>query len=165
MSLTKDEEDILRTIVVPSENDFNKPEFPPDNPRFPATPTYKIEVPGFTNVWLKDESVNRLSGTHKDRLAWEVVILYRNFLIAKKHNQTDKLLPSFSIISSGSAATAIGRMLRHYGLPRLKALVDENIDKEILRTIEESHCDIYKTDLSVKELSPREILLLTDNQD
>ena len=58
MTLSQKEEKILKSIKVPSENNPNKPEFPPEHPRFPATPTYKIKVPGFSNVWLKDESVN-----------------------------------------------------------------------------------------------------------
>ena len=41
------EEKILRSIRVASDNDPRHPEFPPNNPKFPATPTQKIEVPGF----------------------------------------------------------------------------------------------------------------------
>jgi hypothetical protein len=162
--LTKEEEKILRSIKVPSENDPNKPEFPPYNPKFPATPTYKIHVPGFKNVWLKDDSINRYSGTHKDRLAWEVVVLYRNFLLAKKIGQQKGLLPRFSIISSGSAAIAIGRMLKEYGLPALKVLVDKNLDPKIYDAIKKSHCEIFKTDLSKKPLNAHEILALTRNK-
>jgi len=55
--------------MVPSENDPNKPEFPPENPHWPFTPVKKIEVLDFEDVWLKDESVNP-TGTHKDRMAW-----------------------------------------------------------------------------------------------
>src|SRR5450631_4162314 len=102
MPLTVKEKQILGSILVASENDPRKPEFPPDDPKFPATPTYKIKVPGFSNIWLKDESVNKYSGTHKDRLAWEVIILYRDFLIAKKLGRFHGPLPVFSIISSGS---------------------------------------------------------------
>ncbi len=58
MVLSQKEEKILKSIVVASENNPNKPEFPADNPKFPATPTYKIKVPGFTDVRLKDESHN-----------------------------------------------------------------------------------------------------------
>ena len=128
MTLSKTENVILKSIVVGSENNPNNPEFPPDKPKFPATPTYKIEVPGFSNVWLKDESVNKYSGTHKDRFAWEVVVLYRNFLLAKKLGQLKGKLPIFSIISSGSAAIAIGRMLKDYKLPKLKVLADLKIN-------------------------------------
>ncbi len=165
MPLSQKEEKIIRLIKVPSENNPKKPEFPPWGPKFPATPTYKIEVPGFSNVWLKDESINLYSGTHKDRLAWEVVILYRNFLLAKKRGQQKRPLPTFSIISSGSAAIAIGRMLKHYGLPRLKVLVDKNLDPKTYQSIEKSHCDVFKTDLARKPLSSLEILILTHNED
>ncbi len=164
MSLSKREEKILKSIVVPSESDPKKPEFPPDKPKFPATPTYRIKVPGFSNVWLKDDSINRYSGTHKDRLAWEVVVLYRNFLLAKKRGQLKGPLPRFSIISSGSAALAIGRMLKNYGLPRLKVLVDKNLDAKIYEEIERSHCQIFKIDLSLKPFTSREILILTENK-
>lgn len=54
MSLLAKETRILKSIIVASENNPEKPEFPADDPKFPATPTYKIDVPGFSNVWLKD---------------------------------------------------------------------------------------------------------------
>jgi len=92
MPLSKEEEKILESIIVPSENDPNNPEFPPDNPKFPATPTYQIKVPGFENVWLKDESQNP-TGTHKDRMAWEMVVTYRDFLLAKKKVNLKDLYP------------------------------------------------------------------------
>lgn len=164
MTLSEQEEKILESIVVPSEHDPNKPEFPPWGPKFPATPTFKIEVSGFSNVWLKDDSINKYSGTHKDRLAWEVVILYRNFLLAKKRGQQKRPLPIFSIISSGTAAIAIGRMLKDYGLPHLKVLVDKNIDTKIYEAVKRSNCEVFKTDLSPKPLSPKEILALTNNK-
>lgn len=163
-SLSLSEQKILESIKVPSENDPKHPEFPPYNPKFPATPTYKIKVSGFSNVWLKDESINKYSGTHKDRFAWEVVILYRNFLRAKKRAQFKGHLPTFSIISSGSAAIAIGRMLKEYNLPKLHVLVDINLDQKIYEAITRSHCRVFKTDLRIKPLSPKEILSLTDNE-
>ena len=121
MSLTKEEEKILKSIIVPSDNDPLKPEFPPENPKFPATPTYQIKVPGFSNVWLKDESFNP-TGTHKDRMAWEIVVTYRDFLLAKKAGQIKGSLPAMSIISSGSAAIAIQSQLKKYNLPTLKII-------------------------------------------
>jgi len=162
--LTKEEEKILRSIKVPSENDPHRPEFPPYNPRFPATPTFKIKVPGFSNVWLKDDSINRYSGTHKDRIAWEVVVIYRNFLLAKKMGQQNGPLPRFSIISSGSAAIAIGRMLKDYDLPHLKVLVDKDLEPKILEAIKKSNCEVFVTDLSRKPLNAHEILALTKNK-
>lgn len=162
MSLTKQEEKILKSIKVPSENDPDRPEFPPDNPHYPSTPTYKIKVPGFSNVWLKDESVNP-TGTHKDRMAWEMVVTYRDLLLAKQANGMGHL-PHMSIISSGSAALAIQSMLQKYDLPNLKVLIDMDIDKKIEKKLEDLGCEIYKTDLSKRILYTNDILKLTNNE-
>ncbi|HBR81029.1 MAG: hypothetical protein UX09_C0019G0008 [Candidatus Uhrbacteria bacterium GW2011_GWE2_45_35] len=162
MSLTKKEEKILKSIVVASENDPCKPEFPADCPRFPATPTYKIKVPGFSNVWLKDESFNP-TGTHKDRMAWEIVVTYRDFLLAKKRGQIKGHLPAMSIISSGSAAMAIQTQMKKYNLPDLRVLVDVKIKPEILCSLKKIGCQIFKTDLSKKPFRWKEILALTNN--
>jgi hypothetical protein len=160
--LSLQEEKLLKSIVVASENDPANPEFPPENPKFPATPTYRIKVPGFSNVWLKDESHNP-SGTHKDRMGWEIVVTYRNFLLAKKRGQINAELPQMSIISSGSAAMAIQRYLRRYGLPNLKVLLDTHTNEEIVKSLRKIGCEIYPYDLTKKALSWNEILSLTKN--
>ena len=164
MSLSKNEENILASIHVASEDDPSNPEFPPDNPKFPATATYQIEVPGFSDVWLKDESQNS-TWTHKDRMAWEIVVTYRDFLLSKRRWQLSWDLPSMSIISSGSAAYAIQTMLRKYDLPSLKTLVDSNVDTKILNSLKSIWCKIYMTDLWAKAYSSSEILELTENKD
>lgn len=162
MSLSKGEEKILDSIVVASNNDPHHPEFPPGEPKFPATPTVKLEVPGFTNVWLKDESVNP-TGTHKDRMAWEIVVTYREFLLSKLRGQIDGKIPAMSIISSGSAAYAIQSQLRRYRLPNLRVLIDIHIRPNILKKLKDIGCEIYQVDLSKKALESREILALTNN--
>ncbi|MEK6947900.1 MAG: PLP-dependent lyase/thiolase [Nanoarchaeota archaeon] len=162
MFLSKSEELILKSIKIASENNPNRPEFPSDNPKFPATPTYQIKVPGFTNVWLKDESVNP-TGTHKDRMAWEIIVTYRDFLISKKNGQIKGKLPHMSIISSGSAAIAIQTQLNKYKLPNLKVLVDINLKPEILKYLKLLGCEVYQTDLSKRTLGWRDILKLTNN--
>jgi len=163
MSLSPKEQKILESIKVASENDPEKPEFPADNPKFPATPTDQIKVSGFSNVWLKDESKNP-TGTHKDRMAWEIVVTYRDFLIAKKNGLVESPLPSMSLISSGSAANAIQTQLLKYNLPSLKVLVDLNIDLKTLNYLEKIGCEIYKTNLSKKALNWKKILKLTKNR-
>lgn len=161
MALTKKEEKILQSIVVASENDPNRPEFPPDKPKFPATPTYKIEVPGFTNVWLKDESYNP-TGTHKDRMAWEMVVTYKQLLLAKKEGRIHSL-PHMSIISSGSAANAIQHMLKKYELPNLKILVDNKLETAVKKDLRKIGGEVYEVDLSKRVLSKDDILKLTNN--
>lgn len=162
MALSLKEEKILNSIVVASENDPNKPEFPVDNPKFPATPIRRIEISGFANIWLKDESHNP-TGTHKDRMAWEIIVTYRDFLFAKKRGQIKGKLPTMSIISSGSAAVAIQTQLKKYGLPNLHVLVDANIDPIILKGMRKVGCEIFETDLGKKALHWKEILTLTHN--
>jgi hypothetical protein len=162
MNLSKEEDNTLRLIIVASENDPRKPEFPADDPKFPATPTYKIEVPGFSDVWIKDESFNP-TGTHKDRMAWEIIVTYRNFLLAKKNGQTSGPLPAMSIISSGSAAIAIQTQLQKYNLPNLKVLIDPNSELSNLPLMKSLGCEIYETDLTAKPLYWKEILELTNN--
>ena len=163
MSLSKDEEKILNSIVVASENAPSKPEFPPDNPKFPATPIFKIHVPGFSNVWLKDESINP-TGTHKDRMAWEIVVSYRAFLLAKQRGQIDAEFPQMSMISYGSAAIAIQTQLRKHNLPNLKVLVDVTINSQALKKMKRLGCEIYSADLEKKPFGWKDILKMTSNQ-
>lgn len=163
MSLTQAEEKILESIVIPSANDPGRPEFPPNSPKFPATPTYQIKLPGFSNLWIKDESCN-FTGTHKDRMAWEIVVSYRDFLMAKKLGRISKI-PRFSLISSGSAANAIQSLFNQYHLPALKVLVDFNLKDEIRNHLHKIGCELFETDLGKKPLSTQEILFLTNNSD
>jgi hypothetical protein len=164
MGLNAKEARILKSIVVASENDPDRPEFPADEPKFPATPTFRIKVPGFRNVWLKDESRNP-TGTHKDRMAWEIVVTYRDFLLAKKRGQVKGPLPAMSIISSGSAAIAIQTQLRKYGLPDLKVLIDVDLDPNMLQGMRDLGCELFETDLSTKAFHWKDILALTHNPD
>ncbi len=161
-------DELYNSIIIPSENDPAQPEFPPEpfyTPNYPASDCYRINIPNFTNVWLKDESTNP-TGTHKDRMAWEVVIKYKEFL---KQEQLKRLvknedqIPRLSIISSGSAAIAIQNFLRKYDLPDLKVLVDETLDPNICHYLTQAGCELYKYDLSFKLLTPEEIKLLTNN--
>ncbi len=163
MALTKKEKQIIKSIVVGSQNDPNKPEFPPGNPRFPATPTIKIFVPGFSNVWLKDESTN-LTGTHKDRMAWEMVLIYRDFLLAKKDGRI-KRIPELSLLSSGSAALAIQTLFKRYGLPCLRVLMDSHTNPSTVAQLKQLGCRIFLTDLQRGILNWDDILRLTHNED
>ena len=128
MALTDKESKILYSIRVGSENDPSKPEFPPDKPAFQSTPIFQIKVTGFTNIWLKDESKNP-TGTHKDRMAWELVVTYREMLLAKKNSQLKERLPQMSIITSGSAGIAVGETILK---TTIKAYIKEIDKKEMV---------------------------------
>ena len=148
-------DELIGNILVPSLNDPTKPEFPPKpffTPKFPASQTYQINLPGFTNVWLKDESTNP-SGTHKSRMAWEVVIKAKRYHIKE-----------ISLISSGSAAVAIQYFFNLYGITTaLKVLVDHHMKPEIKKHLLGIGCKVYETDLSKKPLTGKEIKELTEN--
>lgn len=161
--LTTQEERILKLIPkARSDNDPAAPEFPADNPKFPATPTIKIEFKKFSQLFLKDESFNP-TGTHKDRLAWELVCQYRHFLEAKKIGLAHGPMPIFSMISSGNAALAVGKAFAKYHLPKLKILVDIHIKENLHSFLLNNHCEVYETDLSIKKLDFQDILRLTHN--
>lgn len=155
-----------KRIKIPSTNNPNKPEFPPEpfyTPKFPASETYKINIPGFSNVWLKDESTNP-TGTHKDRMAWEVVIKYKSLIESLKYKNQDSL-PQMSIISSGSAAIAIQHLFNLFKIPtRLKVLVDNRLNNGIKESINQIGCELYQCDLSAKLLTSDEIKEITKNQ-
>lgn len=147
----------IEGLDVPSVNDPQKPEFPPRpfyEPKFPASRTYKIEVPGFTNVWLKDESTNP-TGTHKARMAWEVLIKAKRYKFKE-----------VSIISSGSAAAAIQHFFNLYKVnTKLKVLMDHRIRAQIKESLRKMGCEIYETDLGKQSLTGKEIKELTNNKE
>ena len=164
MGLTAQESKILYLIQTGSENDPSHPEYPVAQPKFPATPTIKIDVPGFTNVWLKDESKN-LTGTHKDRMAWELVMTYRDILLAKKNSTNGNPLPQMSVVTAGAEGIAIQTLFRRYGLPNVKCLVDRKTDEKIMNALQHLGCEVFVADVLKKNLSWKEILRLTKNTD
>lgn len=147
----------IEGLDIPSLNDPQKPEFPPRpfyEPKFPASDTFQIEVPGFTNVWIKDESTNP-TGTHKARMAWEVLIKAKRYKIKE-----------ISIISSGSAAAAIQHFFNLYKVnTKLKVLMDHHISKQIKDSLRNMGCEIYEADLSSQSLTGKEIKELTNNKE
>ena len=152
------------SIVIPSHSDPERPEFPPFSPRFPATPAKTLRIPELDReVVVKDESHN-FTGSHKDRMAWEIVVYYRSLIedLLAPHSKT-LTLPSASIISNGSAAIAIQLMLRCHGLPGLKVLVDEKTDERIVERLLGVGCEVFAHDLSERELDSSDVLALTEN--
>jgi len=157
--------DLHEGIFVPSEDDPQRPEFPPFSPRFPATPDYRIWFsPLAREITIKDESHN-FTGSHKDRMAWEIVVYYKDLIEdVLDPNSKATVLPSASIISNGSAAIAIQVMLRCYGLPPLKVLIDRRTRPAIVDRLESAGCEVYKEDLSPRLLDSEDVLQLTDNK-
>jgi Pyridoxal-phosphate dependent enzyme len=132
------------------------PEFPPApfyTPDFPASKTRRIQVSGFSNVWLKDESTLPV-GIHKSRMAWELVKLARELNVKE-----------FSLISSGGAAIAIQFFFDLFNVgAKLKVLVDNNISPDVKAAMEAIGCDVTSHDLGEKQLTSKEICALTKNE-
>jgi len=156
MLSSKDTKILEKILYDESEN--------PQMPKFPITPVFRINIPGFSNVWLKDESKNNITGTVKDRMSWEIVMAYKDILLSKKEDKIKGPLPQISMISAGTAALAIQYQMRRYGLPNLKVLVDCKIGEENLEHLKKAGCIIYKTDFSKKCLTGEDILKLTKNE-
>lgn len=154
---------IAEGIQVCSDNDPANPEYPPDMPRFPATPTMLIEIDG-RQVYLKDESKNT-TGTHKDRWAWEMIVRYRDWITSEALLQQDKsiVVPRYSMISSGSAAVALQTALRSRLLPNLHVLVDNTTHQLITDQLRILGARVFKTDLSRELLSPAKVCQHTQN--
>jgi Pyridoxal-phosphate dependent enzyme len=153
-------------ISVASESDPERPEFPPFSPRFPATPTERIYVPQLDReIFIKDESRN-FTGSHKDRMAWEIVVHYKEVIQDRlAPSSTSRTVPYASIISNGSAALAIQVMLRCHGLPNLKVLMDQGTRPTVVRKLQRAGCEVYIHDLSERELESSDVLELTENDD
>ena len=120
----------------------------------------KIAYAEFSDLWIKDESGNP-SGTHKDRLALNVLELYLKWISIRGLNED---LPKFSLISAGNAAIAIGSILKENGLPNLKVLIDRRMDAQKIELLQSKGCDVFLTDLFSKSFSVEDILRLTKNQ-
>lgn len=143
-----------------SDSYLGKPEFPVNNPAYPASPHYPLEILGFKKLWIKDESFNP-TGTHKDRMAWEVVRFYK-----KKMEDLKRGDLYLSIVTSGAAGIAIQNLINLFGLPPLRVLVDKNLDNETKELLKSYGCKIYEKDLSSEssyKLTSQDILEETKN--
>lgn len=150
-----------------SQNDISRPEFPVGNPAYPASPHYRLRYKHFKKIWIKDESFNP-TGTHKDRMAWEVLRFYKEKLkVYLDHIDIYKAPPSLSIISSGAAAIAIQNLFSSHSLqfPPLKVLVDHHLDDRTKKAMHRWGCHVYQTDLSKRKLNSVDVCALTDNEE
>lgn len=149
-----------------SENDPKKPEYPPWRPRFPATTMRQVSIPGCENfnVFVKDESTNPISGTHKDRMMWEAAKKLAgtlNEIVAQGKNGG---LPRYSLITSGNAGLALGRMMELFGFPAMHVLLDRNTDERTIEQLRDTNLIVHTANLSRKKSSDQ-VLKLTKNED
>ncbi|MBI4148726.1 PLP-dependent lyase/thiolase [Candidatus Woesearchaeota archaeon] len=150
-----------------SENDPSAPEWTP-TPVIPAD----LTPFGYGQVLIKNEAVpSNPTHTIKDRSAWEIAALYRDFArllyMRTKTGNDSKLdaipVPRFSVLTAGNAGRALAHVFHRYGLPPIKLLIDENISAERLGSLKQLWADIYCVDLKAQSLTPFDIKALTNN--
>ncbi|MBI4440244.1 PLP-dependent lyase/thiolase [Candidatus Woesearchaeota archaeon] len=152
-------------IPVFSEND-------PKNPEWRETPNIEWDLrrDGYGRVFVKNEADEKSNptGTIKDRPAWELATIFRDYARGLHLMAADRCIesmdvPRFSIITAGNVGLSVSEMFRKYGLPPMKLLVDAAIPKERLEKMKNLYADIYVADLSIS-YSPKEIKALTNNE-
>lgn len=152
------------TIDDNTLNEFSYAMFPPDNPSYPATPTFIIDVPGFEKVYIKDESINP-TGTHKDRMAYEVAKFYFKFFRTSSPDDIP-VFPHLSLLTYGCAGLAIQNIFNSKHYPPLKVLVDKKLVKpDVVKALSNAGCIIYEKDLMGKQVSTEDILKITENEE
>ncbi len=156
---------IYDSIVSPSEDNPQFPEFPAFSPRFPATPMDEHDF--FSHrVFIKDESYNP-TGSHKDRWALEMVYEYKRKIGNVLKGKGDHLkLRAPSMISSGSGALALQHQLRLWRLPNLRVIMADNRPNDpVAARLRAFGAIVTKYDLDSREISDKEVLAISDNVD
>ncbi|MGE3249883.1 MAG: PLP-dependent lyase/thiolase [Hyphomonadaceae bacterium] len=166
LEYTKEELDLIASRIRHQYGDDpRRPEYPMMNRRFPATPTHEISIDG-RSILLKDESA-RGTGTHKERMAHEVIVEYAQKHIPNALRTTGPkyYLPRYSMISTGSAAVALQIQLDRYRLPNLHVVVDhKRTQEEVKEHLRRWGAVIFEVDLDEKPLSKDDVLALTFNE-
>jgi hypothetical protein len=165
--------DELRRIVAGihlprGDDDPDEPEFPPNSPRFPATPSEVIQDTPFRLI-IKDESWNP-TGSHKDRWAWEKLLWYRSYIEKALFDHGARKGPvhlrAMSMISSGSAALALQTLLRFHRLPPLRVVMDgTRTDDAVITKLDSIGAIVYRRDLDTGFLDAETVKQATENAD
>lgn len=149
----------------------------PTHPEWRATPIIPLDLSsrGFGVVYIKNEAdrTSNPTGTIKDRAAWELATLYRDYARAlylkirggtlQKGELDRQVIPRLSLMTAGNEGRAIAACFEKYKLPPPKMIVGNDVKKSILDELRKLRADIYVVDLS-KELSPENIKALSDNE-
>ena len=156
-------------IPIFSKRDAEHPEWKP-------TPVFPLDLSseGAGRVYIKNEAdrSSNPTGTIKDRAAWELTTLFRDYARAislrkkaglQKESIDSLEIPRFSVITAGNVGKALSEVFKKYQLPPIKIIVDFSISSQRLEALKKLYADIYMVDLSRKKLSPQEIKKLTNN--
>lgn len=156
-------------IPVFSEND-------PKNPEWRATKTVPLDLgSGHGEIIVKDESdiESNPTQTIKDRAAWELATLYRDFARITwlkyksgkiSQNEIENFsVPRISLITAGNEGRAVAERFKKHNLPKPKLIVSNTIDGNIYKELQKLYAEIYPTDLSIP-LAPADIKRISNNE-
>lgn len=156
------------------------PENDPEKPEWKETPVIEANLreydKDFGVVHIKNEAdtSKNPTGTIKDRMAWELVTLYRDFardIILENEERgingdiSDIAVPRLSVITAGNIGRAVAQAFSKHGLPPVKMLIDSGLPAEKIKILEKLYADIYKMDLSRRRLTAKDVQKFTDNID
>jgi len=148
----------------------------PNSPEWKNTPIIPIDLSseGYGEVNIKNEADRSANptGTIKDRAAWELATLYRDYARAlylkmkigslTKDDIRHKPIPRLSFITSGNEGRAVAECFKQYNLPPPKLILDQDVSPRILEELKKLRADIYSVDLS-QELTGDEIKAISNN--
>lgn len=99
-----------------------------------------------TEIWIKDESANEVTHTHKDR---------RSLMIVRR--ALDQNMDALVLITAGNAGASIARIAQGTRL-RVVAIVDDHIAMEEIRVLTASGAEVRCIDLEERFLSSQDIM-------
>lgn len=149
----------------------------PNAPEWKATPLKRLDLSAFhlgDNVYIKDESDrgSNPTGTIKDRPAWELATLYRDYARAvylkmragtiQKSALGTMPIPRLSLITAGNEGRAVAECFARYDLPPPKLIIGTDTKKGVVDALVKLRADVYAVDLT-KPLTPEDILHVSHN--
>ena len=150
----------------------------PGAPEWESTPVIPIDLSkdGLGEIFVKNEAdrESNPTGTIKDRAAWELATLYRDYAralylkirtgtLGKK--ELEKLVtPRLSLITAGNEGKAIAERFKQYDLPPPKLIIGKDTRATIVSELLKLRADVYATDLS-HELTVTDIKQISNNPD
>jgi len=147
------------------------------HPEWRPTPVIPLDLTsdGYGEVHVKNEAdtESNPTGTIKDRAAWELATLYRDYARAlyekvKVGNLTKgeverTPVPKFSMITAGNEGRAVAACFEKHDLPPPKLIVGLTTPESRLHTLQQLRADVYQVDLSRQALTAEEIMRLSNN--
>lgn len=150
----------------------------PRAPEWKSTPVIPVDLSkdGLGEIFVKNEAdrESNPTGTIKDRAAWELATLYRDYARAlylkirtgtlDKKDLEQLVTPRLSLITAGNEGKAIAECFKQYDLPPPKLITGKDVRASIMAELLKLRADIYTTDLS-RELTTADIKQISNNSD